>query len=192
MEKVEIIEAAELFLAETGKEPSNREVLKKLGRGSLADITPVMKEWRDERKEREAKAVSMPEEMQNVAATLVNRLWIEANIIAQKSIVTAAATHEAEIERLQQTESDLLKELSDEQEENEHLSRELLALREKVKALEVHEKDCIRLQALLEASEADREKLRAEVAEQKAKNDDLLKSLSNLASASLNNAIKNS
>lgn len=188
MDKATIFEAAELLLAETGKEPSVRDVLRKIGRGSLSEITPAMKEWRTERKELEAKRVAMPESMQNIASSFVDRLWLEANLITQKSIEQTKAGYDAEIERRDQVETELLEELEQTHGQVLELQDEIARLNEKLNGVLELEREKARISALLEVAEQEKLTLRASLDEYKTKNDELLKSLSDLAAASLQTA----
>lgn len=188
MEKTTIIETAEILLAETGKEPSNRDVLRRIGRGSLSEITPAMKEWRTERKELEAKRVAMPESMQNIASSFVDRLWLEANLITQKSIEQTKAGYDAEIERRDHAEAELLEELNQTHLQVLELEDEIARLNKKLNVVLELEREKARISALLEVAEQEKLTLRASLDEYKTKNDELLKSLSDLAAASLQTA----
>lgn len=188
MDKATIFEAAELLLAETGKEPSVRDVLRKIGRGSLSEITPAMKEWRTERKELEAKRVAMPESMQNIASSFVDRLWLEANLITQKSIEQTKAGYDAEIERRDHAEAELLEELDQTHLQVLELQDEIARLNEKLNGVLELEREKARISTLLEVAEQEKLTLRASLDEYKTKNDELLKSLSDLAAASLQTA----
>lgn len=188
MDKATIFEAAELLLAETGKEPSVRDVLRKIGRGSLSEITPAMKEWRTERKELEAKRVAMPESMQNIASSFVDRLWLEANLITQKSIEQTKAGYDAEIEKRDHAEAELLEELEQTHGQVLELQDEIARLNEKLNGVLELEREKARIGALLEVAEQEKLTLRASLDEYKTKNDELLKSLSDLAAASLQTA----
>lgn len=188
MDKATIFEAAELLLAETGKEPSVRDVLRKIGRGSLSEITPAMKEWRTERKELEAKRVAMPESMQNIASSFVDRLWLEANLITQKSIEQTKAGYDAEIEKRDHAEAELLEELEQTHGQVLELQDEIARLNEKLNGVLELEREKARISTLLEVAEQEKLTLRASLDEYKTKNDELLKSLSDLAAASLQTA----
>lgn len=188
MDKATIFEAAELLLAETGKEPSVRDVLRKIGRGSLSEITPAMKEWRTERKELEAKRVAMPESMQNIASSFVDRLWLEANLITQKSIEQTKAGYDAEIEKRDHAEAELLEELEQTHGQVLELQDEIARLNEKLNGVLELEREKARIGALLEVAEQEKLTLRASLDEYKTKHDELLKSLSDLAAASLQTA----
>lgn len=165
MEKTTIIETAEILLAETGKEPSNRDVLRRIGRGSLADITPAMRDWRNERKEMAASAVEMPEAFEVVAASLVARLWREANIVTNERIAEVRAASESEVARIEAECDGLLDELNQAGEALAAASSEIEAIRSRADRVPELEKKLAIAEAKIESITSERDYSRTQLKE---------------------------
>jgi chromosome segregation ATPase len=87
--KAEIIEAANALAASGNESPTNGEVLQHLGGGSIADISPVMREWRNKRKEASQTMFSMPESIKTAAQQLAAQLWTAIDSEARKKVEDA-------------------------------------------------------------------------------------------------------
>lgn len=90
------IEAAAGDLVSEGvTTPTNEQVRQKLGSGSLSHISPVMREWRQKRREQAAVVVQpVPDALQRQAIDLTARLWQQAR--EQADADTAAVREQAD------------------------------------------------------------------------------------------------
>lgn len=90
------IEAAAVALVSEGvNNPTNEQVRQKLGGGSLSHISPVIREWRQKRREQAAVVVQpVPDALQRQAIDLTARLWQQAR--EQADADTAAAREQAD------------------------------------------------------------------------------------------------
>ncbi|WP_159185344.1 DNA-binding protein [Klebsiella pneumoniae] len=90
------IEAAAVALVSEGVDnPTNEQVRQKLGSGSLSHISPVMREWRQKRREQAAVVVQpVPDALQRQAIDLTARLWQQAR--EQADADTAAVREQAD------------------------------------------------------------------------------------------------
>ena len=90
------IEAAAGDLVSEGvTTPTNEQVRQKLGGGSLSHISPVMREWRQKRREQAAVVVQpVPDVLQRLAVDLSARLWQQAR--EQADADTAAVREQAD------------------------------------------------------------------------------------------------
>ena len=64
--KQKIMACADELVASGINEPTNDQVRERLGGGSLSHISPVMREWRGNRKDAVVVALDMPTELKNV------------------------------------------------------------------------------------------------------------------------------
>lgn len=77
-----IIAAANKLTEEGIKDPTNDQVREKLGGGSLSHISPVMREWRNSRKEAVEVAIDMPTELKNTIELALVQVWNAAAKLA--------------------------------------------------------------------------------------------------------------
>ena len=103
MEKVtqELVFTAADALVGEGKTPTVAAVRDWLGKGSLATITPMMREWRKQRQEEDgadAQVAALPETVQ----VLFVRLWAAAEKAASARLAGEKAALDAEQETLRQ------------------------------------------------------------------------------------------
>jgi chromosome segregation ATPase len=86
--KDKIFTAANALMAEGNQNPTNDQVRERIGKGSLAHISPVMREWRDSRKAEVAAALEMPAELKKAVETSLGQIWATASKLAQASLKT--------------------------------------------------------------------------------------------------------
>lgn len=84
--KQRIIEVANTLVLEGIESPTNNEVRERLGGGSLSHISPVMREWRNERKEQITTSIEIPDELKKIIETSLAQVWTTSNNIAFSSI----------------------------------------------------------------------------------------------------------
>ena len=84
--KQRIINAANELVAAGVESPTNNEVREKLGGGSLSHISPIMREWRNERKEQITTSIEIPDELKKIIETSLAQVWTTSNNIAFSSI----------------------------------------------------------------------------------------------------------
>jgi len=84
--KERIIATANALVAEGIEEPTNAAVLERMGKGSLANVSPVMREWRASRKAEVVAALEMPGDMKKTIETSLGQIWATASKLAQASV----------------------------------------------------------------------------------------------------------
>jgi len=83
--KDRIIAAANALAAEGIESPTNDQVRERLGKGSLAHISPVMRQWRESRKAGVAAVLEMPDDLKRVVEASLGQIWATASKLAQAS-----------------------------------------------------------------------------------------------------------
>jgi chromosome segregation ATPase len=73
-----IIEAADRLVEEGLERPTNDDVRNSMGGGSIADISPVMREWRESRENTSSK-IEMPDSVKKAGENYVAQLWSTLN-----------------------------------------------------------------------------------------------------------------
>lgn len=86
--KERIIATANALVAEGIEEPTNAAVLERMGKGSLANVSPVMREWRASRKAEVVAALEMPGDLKKSVETSLGQIWATASKLAQASVQT--------------------------------------------------------------------------------------------------------
>ena len=81
-----IVDAAETLVASGNDNPTNEAVREQLGRGSIADISPVMRRWRERRQAQTAMRLALPQPIVQAAERFVAQLWDAADNEAGKTI----------------------------------------------------------------------------------------------------------
>lgn len=107
------IEAAAGDLVSEGvTNPTNEQVRQKLGGGSLSHISPVMREWRQKRREQAAVVVQpVPESLQRQAVDLAARLWQQAREQASADTVAGREQANADIAQADEQRDEALDEV---------------------------------------------------------------------------------
>lgn len=74
----EIIQACE-DIAKTGRQPTNKMIVKHLGRGSFSQTSPVLRAWLEKRKQHEQPtSTTVPADVKELCAQLAPSLWAAA------------------------------------------------------------------------------------------------------------------
>lgn len=137
--KERIVAAADALAAEGIESPTNDQVRERMGSGSLSNISPVMREWRESRKAATVAALEMPAELKKAIESSVGQMWTAASKLASATIDTVrqeadtaieTATGErdealAEITRLETRIAGLEKALADQGQEADRVKTEL-------------------------------------------------------------------
>ncbi len=107
--------------------PTNDAIRERMGGGSLSHISPVMRQWRESRKEQVSAALELPADLKKIIETSLGQVWTTANKLASVAIDSVRqeadknigeATHErdealTEITRLEAQVASLEKQLTD-------------------------------------------------------------------------------
>ena len=120
--KERIVQAANELVIDGIPEPTNAQVLKKMGKGSLSHVSPVMRDWRAERKREALKQYEIPKELETVMQVSLSKIWTLSTDLSR-----------AELNRFKQTAKEQLREC--ESERDEALS-EVKTLEEQISMLE--------------------------------------------------------
>lgn len=119
-----VAEAADSLLAE-GKNPTMNAVREVLGGGSLSTISPLLREWRDQKGQQAAAVIELPDEIRTVIERACTSLWDESNKIASRRVLAAEdrlkefeinanreqKTLEAELALLEKTNAELVQKI---------------------------------------------------------------------------------
>jgi chromosome segregation ATPase len=142
-QKHRIWETAETLVAKGIENPTNDDVLQEMGGGSIADISPAMREWRKKRKEASQLMFTMPDSIKNAGLQVVAQMWAAVDNEARQRVEDAEAKAEektAEIESELQDSLHSIKNLESSLEqvtsERDDLKSELQGANKEIKALE--------------------------------------------------------
>ena len=78
--------SANELVAEGIESPTNAQVRDRMGSGSLSDISPVMKAWRESRKAGVDYALDMPARLKKEVEISVSQLWGTASKLATEAV----------------------------------------------------------------------------------------------------------
>lgn len=123
--KQRIIEVANTLVLEGIESPTNNEVRERLGGGSLSHISPVMREWRNERKEQITTSIEIPADLKKVIETALAQVWNTSNNIAFSTIETIKTESELQIDEANRERDEALIEVEKLEKENLSLQDQL-------------------------------------------------------------------
>ena len=110
--KTRIINAAN-HLVDTGTEnPTNEQVRQRLGGGSLSHISPVMREWRQARREDINAALLMPDELKQSIQVSLGKIWSTASEQALANTEQIRQQAREEVEEVSTELSEALEEIA--------------------------------------------------------------------------------
>lgn len=110
--RVRIEAAAGALVSEGVDNPTNEQVRQKLGSGSLSHISPVMREWRRQRREQaEAPALPVPDTLKQLATELTGRLWQQAREQAESDAAAVREQADADIAQADEQRDEALDEV---------------------------------------------------------------------------------
>ena len=78
--------SANELVGEGIESPTNAQVRDRMGSGSLSDISPVMKEWRESRKSGVEYALDMPADLKRAVEISVSQIWGTASKLATEAV----------------------------------------------------------------------------------------------------------
>jgi chromosome segregation ATPase len=100
-QKQRIIDIANELAAEGNESPTNGQVREKMGSGSIADISPVMREWRQKRREATQVMFNMPESLKTAAQHFTAQMWSSVDAEARKKVEEAEITAKNLVEEIE-------------------------------------------------------------------------------------------
>lgn len=107
-----IIEAAEQLVQDGTENPTNDDVRAALGGGSIADISPVMRQWREERKKMVGVQLRMPEAVGKAGERFVAQLWAAADAETGKAIASIKEECESQVAAVEAEREEALGEIT--------------------------------------------------------------------------------
>lgn len=105
------IAAANALVAEGIENPTNEQVRLKAGGGSLAHISPVMREWKESRKAEVVAALEMPGDLKKAVETSLAQIWTTASKLAQASVQAYRQEADEAIDAVTQERDEALSEI---------------------------------------------------------------------------------
>jgi len=160
--KEQIIEAAEELKA-AGVNPSMAAVREKLGGGSFATISPVLREWRESQEKRATVAIEMPGEAKAALDRAGVDIWRIVTGLATEKLAKVQAEAEETVKAATAERDELLKEVEKLEKHIEQLTASLQdedKLKSKIEMLELQNH---KLQISLDASVKATDELKDEV-----------------------------
>ncbi|WP_275099652.1 DNA-binding protein [Sedimenticola hydrogenitrophicus] len=107
-----IVAAANALVAEGIESPTNDQVRERMGGGSLSHISPVMREWRESRKQEVAVALEMPADLRRAMETSLGQVWTVASKLAGSTVEAVRQEADAAIEAATGERDEALAEIS--------------------------------------------------------------------------------
>ncbi len=84
--KKRIVDAANALVGEGVENPTNDAIRERMGGGSLSHISPVMRQWRESRKEQVSAALELPADLKKIIETSLGQVWTTASKLASVAI----------------------------------------------------------------------------------------------------------
>ena len=103
-----IIEAAENLVREGIDSPTNDEIRERMGGGSLADISPVMREWR----EHIPPSIELPGAVKSAGEKFVTQLWSAASKATELAIESSRIESEERVRVCEAERNEALNEIA--------------------------------------------------------------------------------
>jgi len=110
--KARIINAANHLVDQGTENPTNEQVRQRLGGGSLSHISPVMREWRQARREDIHAALQMPDELKQSIQVSLGKIWSTASEQALANTEQARQQAREEVEEMATELSGALEEIT--------------------------------------------------------------------------------
>ena len=179
-----IIEAAEQLAQDGNENPTNDDVRAALGGGSIADISPVMRQWREDRKKMVGVQLKMPESVGKAGERFIAQLWAAADAESGKAIDTVKEESEkreaaveaerdealGEITRLEEQLAGLRQDLDARDRELKDQAAKVTALEKDIQTVTVEREKAV---ARSDAAQESQEQLVAQLKEAQANNKEL-------------------
>jgi len=169
--KEQIIEAAEQLKA-SGVNPSMAAVREKLGGGSFATISPILREWRESQEQRAVVAIEMPGEAKAALDRAGVDIWRIVTALATEKLSKVQAEAEETVKAATAERDELLKEVEKLEKHIEQLTTSLQdedKLKSKIENLELQSH---KLQISLDASVKSNDELKAEIKQLRQANEE--------------------
>lgn len=178
--KEKILTAANALVAEGNDNPTNAQVLERMGKGSLSHVSPVMREWRDSRKAEMVAALEIPSELKKAIETSLSQVWTAASKLASATVEKIQQEAQANIDAAANERDEALEEITrlearinDQVAQHQEKTKELELLRSELdKAQELTAKLQTDMAALSVKAENSREQVKELKAELKSSRDD--------------------
>ncbi len=129
-----IFSAADALVAEGADEPTNDQVRAKMGGGSIADISPAMRKWRESRKHMAVVKLAMPESVTIAGDRFITQLWAAADAEAGKAIDILNAECATRVQTIEAERDEALAEISRVEDETTQLRNQLEKLKSEFSA----------------------------------------------------------
>lgn len=126
-QKNRIIAAAESLVTSGIESPTNEQIREHLGGGSIADISPVMREWRQEQRKQVRAVLTLPENVRAAADRFVSQLWESADSEASKAISAIKGECDLRVNEVTQERDEALTEIQRLESELQKLATEFEA-----------------------------------------------------------------
>lgn len=110
--KDKILAAANALVAEGNDNPTNAQVLERMGKGSLSHVSPVMREWRDSRKAEIVAALEIPSELKKAIETSLSQVWTAASKLASATVEKIQQEAQANIDAAANERDEALEEIT--------------------------------------------------------------------------------
>ena len=186
-----ILNAANYLVAQGIEKPTNDQVRERLGGGSLSHISPVMREWRNERRKSIDTAIEMPEELKKSIQLALGQIWGTASRLAGEKTEAIKAQADSDLSEVKEELSSALAEIAKLEAELEKVSGqaerqyvELAGLREELRDLRIDNEKMAIAKATLETGMKDRQSqidtLRTDLQESRQENKTLQQELIDL------------
>lgn len=148
-----ILHAANELVLEGVTEPTNAQVLERMGKGSLSHVSPVMRQWREDRKKEQEVEIEIPEQITAILQAMGNSVWKVATELASselKSFKHYASVQLKECEQERDEALEVVRKLEERIKEFEATVSKQASLQQKLSQLEREQTTLIAQKKLLE------------------------------------------
>lgn len=180
-----IINAANQLVNEGIENPTNLEVRNKMGSGSLSHISPIMRKWREDRKEQVSVALEIPADLKKSIETSLAQVWTASNGLAQSMIESIKLESERSVNEATYERDEALSEVSTLESAVSKLEATLLQANETISSKNIEITNQQKTIELLNSEKSSQvlliEELKSQIVKLDAKNDNLQNELINIA-----------
>ncbi|NLK11225.1 MAG: KfrA protein [Staphylococcus equorum] len=180
-----IINAANQLVNEGLENPTNLEVRNKMGGGSLSHISPIMRKWREDRKEQVSVALEIPADLKKSIETSLAQVWTASNGLAQSMIESIKLESTQLVDEAANERDEALSEVSTLESAVSKLEGTLLQANETISSKDIEITNQQKTIELLNSEKSSQvlliEELKSQIVKLDAKNDNLQNELINIA-----------
>lgn len=180
-----IINAANQLVNEGLENPTNLEVRNKMGGGSLSHISPIMRKWREDRKEQVSVALEIPADLKKSIETALAQVWTASNGLAQSMIESIKLESTQLVDEAANERDEALSEVSTLESAISELETTVLQVSETVSSKDIEITNQQKTIELLNSEKSSQilliEELKSQIVKLDAKNDNLQNELINIA-----------